>query len=304
MNSQEFMQLISSWKGVLCLSILFFMWGAGATPLSIALAKTFRILDMPGGRKKHSGIIPRGGGLVCWTGYLFLSFILLKIYPEMVPIATGATAVFLVGYIDDMRELPALMKLVVHLLASGLVVWFLPICMSLKILFLLWIAGGTSAYNLVDGINGLALSLFMLSCIFGAIMIKITIFFPLAAIAFGIFLWNYPTAKTFLGDGGSTLLGFVCMSHVAFGIYPFLENENILVNLLSLFMIGGMPFLDTLWSAARRVALRRSPFSPDRGHLHFILLDKSFKMSQTLFLLLLLHGCMVVLGYKLLVGKS
>jgi len=292
-----------NWKNLFFLSSLFFAWGIAATPLSIALAKTFRIIDMPGGRKKHKGIIPRGGGLVCWIGYLFLSFILLEVYPEMAPIATGATAVFLVGYIDDMRQLPAWVKLFFHLLASTLIVCFLPVSLPLRALLVLWIAGGTSAYNLIDGVNGLALSIFIFSCVLGATMTKVGIFLPLAAMALGIFFWNFPVAKTFLGDGGSTLLGFICMGHLAFAIHPLLVERSSIIILLSLFLIGGVPFFDTLWVTSRRIVLRKSPFAPDRGHIHFILLDKGLKIGQTLSLLLLIHGCITAIGYSLIFGR-
>ncbi|AER66790.1 Glycosyl transferase, family 4, conserved region [Thermovirga lienii DSM 17291] len=295
--------IVLSWKNAAFLSLLFFAWGIAATPLSIALAKTFRIVDMPGGRKKHKGIIPRGGGLTCWIGYLFLSFVLLGIYPEMAPIATGATVVFLVGYVDDMRQLPAWVKLFFHLLASTFIVCFLPVSLPLRALLVLWIAGATNAYNLIDGVNGLALSLFMLSCVLGAITTKIGIFFPLAAMALGVFFWNFPVAKTFLGDGGSTLLGFLCMGHLSFAMCPLLVERSPIIIVLSLFLIGGVPFLDTFWVASRRIVLRKSPFTPDRGHIHFILLDKGLKIEQTLFLLLLIHGCIIAMGYGLILGK-
>ncbi|MCL2767172.1 MAG: undecaprenyl/decaprenyl-phosphate alpha-N-acetylglucosaminyl 1-phosphate transferase, partial [Synergistaceae bacterium] len=148
-----------------------FFWGGFVTPVAIGLANRFHILDAPGGRKIHSKITPRGAGLGLWLGYLVLCLYFVtpasaakEVSGAFVPYtATGATLVFFSGYMDDMKSLPALFRLLIHLLAAALAVYTLELPPALYFIAIIWIAGVTSAYNLIDGINGLCLSIFITS---------------------------------------------------------------------------------------------------------------------------------------------
>ena len=92
-------------------TLVTFLWGLIATPVSIGLSQKFRLLDVPGGRKKHRSIMPRGAGIVLWSGYLLWALFVGNPGVEVPYIATGATVVFIVGYMDDMHPLPPLLRL-------------------------------------------------------------------------------------------------------------------------------------------------------------------------------------------------
>lgn len=149
--------------GLFLLGLGGFFWGGLVTPLSICLARSYRILDLPDARKIHTGQMPRGAGLVLWTGYLLWALYAVAEVPYVRFTALGATIVFLIGYIDDMRSLSPFLRLGLHLLSSALAVLPLGLPPLTAVTCAVWIAGVTSAYNLIDGVNGLCLSLFIAS---------------------------------------------------------------------------------------------------------------------------------------------
>ncbi len=268
--------------------IVFFLWGAVLTPLSIQLSGRFGLIDQPDPRKIHSDPVPRGAGLILWTGFLFwaLTFSTNTLLLRMT--VTGATLVFFAGYIDDMQSLPPLVRLAVHFVAAALVVIALKIRAPFQIvLYLFWIAGTTNAYNLIDGMNGLALTMAALAL--GAVEIYNGggIAIPAAAIILGILPWNFPVAKTFVGDGGVYLLGYLVSSLVTASLNP--QKLPLLVQLFAMLLFGGVPVIDTLIAILRRLSSGRSPFAPDRGHIHHRLMDRGVNCHWALLILSLLQ---------------
>jgi UDP-GlcNAc:undecaprenyl-phosphate GlcNAc-1-phosphate transferase len=254
-------------------------------------------MDVPGDRHQHPVVTPRGAGIVLWTGYLLWALINPNPGVEVPYVSTGATLVFLVGYMDDMHPMPPLKRLFVHLLSAAWVVIPMSVPIYQRALFLVWIAGCTNAYNFVDGMDGLALSLaFVTSCLAFRSGNPYA-WLPFCGLIAGVLLWNFPHARTFLGDGGATLLGYVCSSHLAWDIFPRFFHMRPFAMLLTLFLIGGVPVADTLFAMLRRMARGRSPFYPDRGHLHHILLDLKLVTWQVLSMIVVTHAVIVSLGY-------
>lgn len=281
-------------------TIFNFLWGIIATPVSMKLSRTFRLMDVPGGRKLHRAATPRGAGIVLWTGYLLWALVNPNPGVEVPYVATGATLVFLVGYMDDMHPLPPLKRLAVHFFAAAWVVFPLSAPVYQRALFLVWIAGSTSAYNFIDGMDGLALSVALVTSFMAYRSGNPHMWLPFCGLIAGVLVWNFPHARTFLGDGGAYLLGYVCSSHLAWDIFPNFFDVGPAVMLPALILIGGVPVIDTLFAMTRRTLSGRSPFHPDRGHLHHILLDMRLRGWEALSLIVAVHAAIVTAGYRLL----
>lgn len=264
------------------------------------LSHTFRLMDVPGGRKQHTNVTPRGAGIVLWAGYLVWALVNPNPGVEVPFVATGATLVFLVGYMDDMHSLPPLKRLVVHLITATWVIMPLSVPYYQKALLIMWVAGCTNAFNFIDGMDGLALSISLMTSFMGYLGGNPYTWFPFCGLIAGVLIWNFPFAYTFLGDGGSTLLGYVCASHLAWDLFPKFFRIDMAVMVGVLVLIGGVPVIDTIVAMIRRVVHGRSPFYPDRGHAHHRLLDRGLKKWQVLCVLVIAHTLLVGLGYYLL----
>jgi UDP-GlcNAc:undecaprenyl-phosphate GlcNAc-1-phosphate transferase len=267
-----------------------FFWGGFVTPLSIRLACNYQIMDFPDQRKIHKELTPRGAGLGLWAGYLLWALYFVSDLPELRCSATAATWVFFCGYMDDMKSLSPFIRLAVHLLAAAAVVFDLPLPFLTRALCLLWIAGTTSAYNFIDGVNGLCISVFISSAVALCVVGDAPFGVMGAAVALGVLCWNFPLAQTFLGDGGSTLLGFLFSSHFVTAASPVLATLGLHELILVFLLVGGIPVLDTLIAFSRRILKGRSPFYPDKGHLHHHFLEWTRSPFWAVTCLLLLHA--------------
>lgn len=281
-------------------ALVMFLWGLIATPVSIGLSKKFRLLDKPGGRKQHGIVMPRGAGLVLWSGYLLWALFSGNHGVEVPYIATGATLVFIVGYMDDMHPLPPIFRLVFHLGAAAWIVYILPIPIWQRFLLVFWIAGSTNAFNLIDGMDGLCLTMTLITSLVAFTVSSSSVWLPFSGLVFGVLLWNFPEPRTFLGDGGSTFLGYVLSSHLAWCVYPGVFGKDFFILSLSLLLIGGVPVMDTLTAMTRRILTKKSPFSPDRGHAHHKLQDAGLSKIMTLVTMGIVHLAVVCIGFKII----
>ncbi|MDL2263654.1 undecaprenyl/decaprenyl-phosphate alpha-N-acetylglucosaminyl 1-phosphate transferase [Synergistaceae bacterium OttesenSCG-928-I11] len=248
----------------------------------------------------HANVTPRGAGIVLWTGYLVWALVNPNPGVEVPYVATGATLVFLVGYMDDMHPLPPLKRLLVHLATAAWVIVPLSIPIHQRVLLIFWVAGCTNAYNFVDGMDGLALSIAFVTSYLAYRGGNPYMWLPFCGLIAGVLIWNFPFARTFLGDGGATLLGYVCSSHLAWDLFPRFFGMSIHLMMVILLLIGGVPVVDTLIAMIRRILHRRSPFYPDRGHAHHILLDRKMRTWQVLCVLIAVHAFLVGTGYYIL----
>ncbi len=252
----------------------------------VANARKLKLLDVPNERSYHTKIIPRGGGigfvLVFFGAFLLFDF---HFFWQYWYIFISIFMVFLVGTVDDRLEVSAKLKFKVIFLAvflmwlNGFYINTLGVWFGYKIELVWWIAlpftmfalaGFTNALNLIDGLDGLStnISLVILFSFYfvgyihhDKLMVDISSFFMASLIGFLILNWN--PAKVFMGDSGSLTIGFV-ISVLAVLSIRYIHPVIILY-------IAGLPILDTLIVMTRRIKKGKSPFSPDKTHIHHIL---------------------------------
>ena len=284
-----------------------FWLGAIAFALSLVLTPIFRdvfrsygVVDAPDqGRKIHKYPIPRVGGVALACAYLGAYLLLpghvrLLLQPNLglvVRLAPAAALIFATGLIDDLLGLKPWQKLIGQIGAAGLAYWagvrlaglaFLPADVPFSAwvslpLTVFWLLACTNAFNLVDGMDGLAggLGLFSTITIFVAALLHgntplMLATLPLAACLLGFLCYNFHPATIFLGDSGSLLIGFLL------GCYGVIwgQESATLLGMVAPLMALSIPLLDTSLAIARRLLRRQSVFSADRGHIHHKLLDR------------------------------
>ncbi len=216
------------------------------------------------------------------------------------PVMGAATSMFVLGLVDDFRNLQARLKAAIQFAAALLVVAMgfrfrvvlVPFgdgALELGILSvpltLAWIIGVTNAMNLIDGMDGLAAGVtFWASLAFGIFFIarndlsSAVICFGLAGAVAGFLIYNRPRAKIFMGDSGSLFIGFTL------AVLPLLHQTETYaeIGLISAVCVLGIPIFDTLWAIFRRTRARVSFLTPDRGHMHHRFLDLGYTVPAIL----------------------
>ncbi len=285
-----------------------FLISFASTPTVIVLARKIKAIDIPkDSRRIHKKPIPLIGGLAIFYGFLISVLCFAVMEKELMGILIGATIMVIVGVIDDMRDLNAKIKLLFQIIAAAIVIysgvdiqyvanpfanWFGPQYINLGLwsipITMVWIIGVTNAINLIDGLDGLAagvssiasvalLSMTLLSQNVNAAIVTAA----LAGAGFGFLPYNFNPAKIFMGDTGSTFLGFILACISIQGVMKTYAVVSVAIPVLIL----GLPIFDTLFAIIRRILKRKPIMSPDRGHLHHRLLDMGFSQRQTVTIL-------------------
>lgn len=272
------------------------------TPVVRSLAFRVGAVDVPkDGRRMHTHPIPRMGGLAIFFGFLLSVLVFLPLTDQLRSMLLGAVIIVILGIFDDIYALPAKPKFLVQILAALIAVWggnrieFLsnPNIFSsepywelgiLAIPFtVIWIAAITNAVNLIDGLDGLACGVSTISSM-TLLVIALIVSEPdvavitaaLAGACIGFLPYNLNPAKIFMGDTGSTFLGFILAVVSIQGLFKFYTIMSFAVPFLML----GLPIFDTCFAILRRLAKGQSPMSPDRLHIHHRLIDMGFSQKQ------------------------
>lgn len=293
---------------ILALAVAFLVSFA-ATPMVISLAHKLNAIDVPkDARRVHKKPTPLIGGLAIFYGFIVSVLCFAMLDKETAGILVGCVIIVIVGMIDDITDMKAIVKLMCQILAAAIVVysgvriehfanpffhWFGPPYIVFNFwvsvaITMIWIVGVCNAVNLIDGLDGLAVgvssiaSLSMLAMTLISQNLNVAIITAaVAGAAFGFLPYNFNPAKIFMGDTGALFLGFIlaCIS-----VQGFLKFSAIISFAIPLLMLG-LPLFDTVFAIFRRVSSGRSPMSPDRGHLHHKLLDMGFSQKQTVAIL-------------------
>jgi UDP-GlcNAc:undecaprenyl-phosphate GlcNAc-1-phosphate transferase len=318
------------------------------TPVVIFLAGKINAVDLPGTRNIHLRPTPRIGGVAIFTSTisLMLAVLLLdntmgaafhNVLPKVIVLLSGSAFVFVVGLIDDIRCLPARIKLLAEMAAATAVCAAGVRIMSVNVadlftlrlgwlswpLTMLWIVGITNAVNLSDGLDGLAAGISAITCaviaVFavysGQVVVAILMLALLGSLT-GFLFFNFNPAKVFMGDCGSLFLGFVISAaSVASLAKPApsagsgqalsaVEGSATFVGLALPILALGIPIFDTLLSMLRRFLERRSLFSPDRSHFHHRLLGLGLDQRHVVVTIYLATLLFASLGLIMLVRQD
>ena len=246
----------------------------------------------------HKIPIPRMGGLAIFFAFLIAVLCFAGIDRELRGILLGATIIVVLGILDDILTLKALPKFAVQIVAAVIAVLhgcriehFMGFRLATWLSYpvsVIWIVAITNAVNFIDGLDGLAAGV---SAISAGSMLVVALLVPdynsailLAAIVgacAGFIPYNFNPAKIFMGDTGSTFLGYMLATVSIMGLFKFYAVISFAVP----FLILGLPIFDTANAIIRRVAAGRSPMSPDRGHVHHKLIDMGFNQKQAVAIL-------------------
>jgi len=279
------------------------------------LGSKFSLFDKPNNRKQHEIPIVRVGGLAIMLA-IFSSITLTSIFglfdinigKDIVLIFIFSSLLFLIGFLDDLFSISFLKKLICQILVASFawkvglrineidLLWLNPEFMNLKIspffsllLTNIWVVGIINAFNWLDGLDGLATGITLITSI-GLMFVSFSInnigdalflIFSLIGSCLGFLIFNYNPAKIFMGDGGSYLMG----SLMAF-ISIFIYNSDLIygsssLDLITLMLIFFVPLFDMTYVVFHRIASGKLPFLPDRQHIHHRLLRIGFSHQDT-----------------------
>jgi UDP-GlcNAc:undecaprenyl-phosphate/decaprenyl-phosphate GlcNAc-1-phosphate transferase len=291
---------------------------ASLTPLVLKLCYHYHLFDRLGGRKIHQSNIPRLGGvalfgaLVLTSGLLALGvvadwFDLSPAQAQLVPVIfLGLCGFFTIGFVDDLRSLPALPRLMAQLSVALAVVWcsgpagvritalfghtVLPEWASIT-LTVLWIVGIVNTFNWIDGLDGLAAGLggiagtaFLVIALARPLLPNAPLTIALAAMLVGAVLgfipYNFQPARIFIGDGGAFSLGYLLAVISVIGLF----KQAALISFIVPVCILALPITDTAFAILRR-AFKGEPITkPDNRHIHhrmLALLSRRYRRRLT-----------------------
>jgi UDP-GlcNAc:undecaprenyl-phosphate GlcNAc-1-phosphate transferase len=303
------------------------------SPYAIRFARQLGAIDRPDeGRRVHRVPIPRGGGLAVVAAFVGVGIGAVAVNelvdavpqmriiqaPELVALFGGTVLAAAFGFLDDRLQLRArwqlLAQVVLAVLAvvAGITILFIDnplgflggafaarvIGFSTElavVVTVLWIVGMVNSINFIDGLDGLSTGVSLIASVTLGV-IALTQNLPSVALLCGVlagallgFLpWNFHPARVFIGTTGVFAVGF------ALAVLSILGVAKVAVAMLVL----GVPIIDTFWVITRRLAGRRSPFTPDRGHFHHRLLDLGLTHRGAV---LVIYGLCVLLAVLSLV---
>ncbi len=299
-----------------------------AIPSIISVARKKNLFDEPGERRSHVVSTPSLGGIAIFAGMIF-SIILwtpFENFNDLQYILCAFIIIFLIGAKDDIDPISPGKKALGQLFAAAILVfkakvkitslygifgvYDLPFSVSV-IISVFTILVIINAFNLIDGINGLSASLgILISVVLGSWFYKIDrieiaiVAFTLVGSCLAFLRFNVTPAKIFMGDTGSLLLGLVCsiLALQFIELHKTLEEDSpYFFNAAPSVAIGIMilPLYDTLRVFIMRAMKGKSPFYPDRTHIHHLLIDSGLSHMQATSVLVLVNMFFIFIAVKL-----
>jgi UDP-GlcNAc:undecaprenyl-phosphate GlcNAc-1-phosphate transferase len=285
-------------------------------PVLARLANRWLIVDRPGVRKVHSAPVPRVGGIAMALGVLIAALVTMHLQRADIWFLAASGVLMVFGVVDDRFDLDYRVKLIGQLLAVGIVVFagdvriqsialddrlWLPAWLSLP-LTAFFLVGVTNAVNLADGLDGLAGGTTFLCLCAVALLSSVglpgsstALALAFAGAVLGFLRFNTYPASVFMGDAGSQLLGF------GIGVLSVRATQNASSEISAAIpiLLLAVPILDTLSVMVQRIGEGRSPFSPDKNHIHHKLLALGFDHHEAVMVIYVVQGALFVIAYFL-----
>jgi UDP-GlcNAc:undecaprenyl-phosphate GlcNAc-1-phosphate transferase len=274
----------------LFLFVFSFLLAFLSTKVIGRIAAKLKILDHPNERKIHKKPIPLLGGLAIFGSYVATIIFNFNFSVELKGVVIGGTIILIIGLIDDIKHIPATWKLISQVLASSILILY-----GVKLSFLpntwwgnagevlltvIWVVGITNAVNFFDGMDGLATGLTAICSLSFFIVAEITgqsylgfLTIALAGSCLGFLKFNFRPASIFLGDAGSTFLGFT---------------------------LAGIA---RVWDGRVRNFKGWIEYT-GKDHLHHRLVALGFNETQTVFLIYLIAACLGLGGINLIATEG
>ncbi len=293
-------------------------------PVVMQVAEKKKLYDIPDERKLHTRLIASLGGVGIFAGFILASLLSIQgsINPEFQAYFAAAIVIFFLGLKDDIMILSASKKFVGQLLAASIIIHLGDLRLdSLHGLFgvekvsegfglaitYLTIIVVMNSFNLIDGVDGLAASLGILSMIvfgiyffFADMQAYALLSFAMAGSLTAFIIFNHHPAKIFMGDSGSLMVGMV-NSILVIKFILVADKPMAAVPMQAVVAVGFailiVPLLDTLRVFSVRILNGRSPFSPDRNHIHHLLLDRGLNHAAVTFTCVAINVLFILLAY-------
>jgi len=274
------------------------------TPYLAQVGKKQNMVDLPNHRKIHNGAIPNLGGIVIFFGFLLSLLFIVQIEGQIKILLAAGVIILLLGMVDDIVDLPPKLKFIIQMIPALMVIISNADLINIFInnqlksfdllgyllypILILWIVGVTNSINLIDGLDGLACGVSIITLITFFILGLKQNFESLNLVSIALtgsllaFLrFNFYPAKLFLGDSGSTFSGFMLASLAALWV---LKSQNAIFIFVPLIVLA-LPIFDTLFAIYRRYRSRQPIFQADKKHLHHRLLNRGISHKNVVLIL-------------------
>lgn len=278
-----------------------------AIPIVLQIAEQKKLYDIPDERKIHTRLVPSLGGVGIFAGFFLASLLSIhgQVNPEFQYFFAAAFVIFFLGLKDDLVILSASKKFIGQVIAAAIIIhlgnlridsmhglfgiYEVPEAFSLAMSYLTIIVV-INSFNLIDGVDGLAGTLGLLTMtVFGIYFFAIDqlaysmLAFSMAGSLVAFLIFNHHPAKIFMGDSGSLMIGllnsilvikFIGVADTATVAFPIASAVAVGFSILI------VPLLDTLRVFTVRIFKGNSPFTPDRNHVHHLLLDRGLNHTE------------------------
>ena len=291
------------------------------THLMIKISKNMNIMDIPNERSVHKKPTPLLGGIAIFLSFLFGFILFGNQNPLMISILIASFLILLLGIFDDIKPIKARYKFVIHILVALIVVFYGGLKLthvdifSLSLNFkwmspyitILIIVGIINAVNLIDGLDGLCAGIssiyFLTIGVIALILNKfngldIILSFIMLGATLGFLVFNYPPAKIFMGDTGSTFLGLMISVIMLLG-FKTVTLTSLLIPLVLLIL----PITDTLFAIIRRTLNKKPIGQADKEHIHHQLL-KHLSTRKTILVIYVVDLIFSVVSIFYAIGKK